>query len=163
MLVSCVLRFLHLYHALNWSLILTMDRVSAVATQQLWADSLLQPCLQSCKVIYQAISVIRDTSISGLDRILHQVTKLIESAEQLAGTQDSAVFEALRPFLAACTKDLTKLQAKLLKLKGNQSNGIQKTWSVAEHVLRRDEFDAAHAAINRHLQVLSIQLSIAGR
>jgi hypothetical protein len=145
-----------------------MDGVSAVAT----VAGLVTAALQSCKVIYQTISAIRDrpkqtlelnNSINGLTNILNQLINLIESAEQLDGTQDVAVFEPLRPFLVACANDLTKSQARLAKLNGKENNRIHKTWSVAKNVLGSNEFDAAHTTISRHLQVLSMQLDIAGR
>ena len=145
-----------------------MDGVSAVAS----VAALVTTALQSCKVIYQAISAVRDrpkqidelsTSISSLEQILHQVARLIENAEQLGGSLNAVVFEAFPPFLAACAKDLTKLQAKLSKLEGNQINRIRKSWSMVKHILKPDEFNAAQDTISRHLQVLSIQLNIAGR
>ncbi|MCJ1379432.1 palmitoyltransferase akr1 [Xylographa soralifera] len=144
-----------------------MDGVSAVAT----VAGLVTAALQSCKVIYLTISAIRDrpkqtsklsASISGLERILNQVVKLIESAEQCDRTQDVTVFEPLRPFLVACKNDLAESQARLAKLNGGANNKIHNTWSVAKNVLGSNEYDAAHATITRHLQVLSIQLEIAG-
>ena len=143
-----------------------MDGVSAAAS----VAGLVATALQSCRIIYQAVSAIRgrskhidelSTRISGLEQILHQLAKLIDRAEQLRGSQDAAVFEALPPFLAACAKDLAKLQAKVSKLEGNQGNRMQKSWSVAKHVLKPDEFRTAHETVSRHLQVLSMHLSIA--